>query len=233
MESHDDRLELLRRSAVLGRLSDAALVRILPFLTKRDFAAGDVIFERGEEGRSMLMVVSGVVKIRSYSLDGRELILNQMVRGEVFGELALLDGEPRSGDAVAVEDTQVLVLDRRDFLPFLAESGDVAADVIRLLCRRIRDTTELAEDAVFEELPHKLLRRIEIWADQLGVPQSNGILVKHGLTQREIGETIGMVRESVNKQLGTWRASGFLETGRGYILIRDLPGLRSSIDDLS
>ena len=85
------------------------------------YPAHHVVFRKGDPGDGMMAVVSGRIKIRSYSADGKELVLNVIRPGELFGEIALLDAKPRTADAVTMEACELLVLERRDFLPFLAD----------------------------------------------------------------------------------------------------------------
>lgn len=225
-----EKIEILKTTEVLGALGEQALGDLAGFLHTRKYGAGDTVFRRGEPGRSLMVVVQGRIKITNFSSEGKELLLNQMARGEVLGEIALLDGEPRSANAVAVEGAEVLVLDRREFIDYLERSSTVATELIRLLCKRLRRATSLAEDAVFQDLPRRLLRRIKAWADAYGDEGPDGLVVNHGLTQREIGEAIGMTRESVNKQLGEWRSHGLLRIENRRFVLPSLSALEDYVD---
>ena len=103
--------------------------------------AQETIFQKGDPGDSMMAVLRGRVKICTYSSEGRELVLNIIDRGGVFGEIALLDGRPRTADAVALEETELLVLQRGRFMPFLANNPELVARLFAVLCGRLRQTS--------------------------------------------------------------------------------------------
>src|SRR4051812_44908653 len=108
---------ILESNGLFGGLSAAELDRILGFARIESFRARDTIFLKGAPGRGLLAVLEGRVQIRAPGLDGREVTLNIIEAGEVFGEIALLDGRDRSADAVAMTDCKLLVIDRREFVP--------------------------------------------------------------------------------------------------------------------
>ena len=97
----------------------------------------------------MMVVVRGRVKVCSHSEDGKELVLNLINPGEVVGEIALLDGADRTADAVTLTETELLVLERRDFVPFLQRHPDACMRLFAVLCERLRKTSELLEEALF------------------------------------------------------------------------------------
>src|SRR3954468_16912099 len=115
--------------------------------------ANATIFQKGDPGDSMMAVLRGRVKVCAYSSGGKELVLNIVDQGGVFGEVALLDGRPRAADVVALEETELPVLERGRFLPFLAANPEVTARLFAVLCERLRRTSEHLEDALFLEAP--------------------------------------------------------------------------------
>ncbi len=223
-------MRVLERVSIFEELDPRTLEQLGSMFRGRSYDPGELVFRRGDEGNSMMVVVSGQVKMTSLSSDGRELIINMMGPGEVFGELALLDGHPRSTDAVTVEKSKILSLERRDFVPYLESNRQFTQSVIQLLCSRVRRTTMMTEGALFEDLAIRLLNQVLAWTTAYGERQGSKIIVRHGLTQREIGESIGMTRESVNKQLSHWRRLGLLEVRGRSLVILDLEGLRTSTE---
>ena len=136
----------VKRAALLGSSLFAAmrseeLDEILKFASERRFRRGQTIFQRGDSGSSMMAVLRGRVRISSVSADGKEVTLNVISPGEIFGEFALLDGKPRSNDAAASEDTLLLVVERRYFIPFLAQNQDLTLRLLAVLCDKLRRTS--------------------------------------------------------------------------------------------
>jgi CRP-like cAMP-binding protein len=179
------------------------------------------IFQKGDPGDSMMAVIRGRVKICTHSIDGKELVLNIINKGGLFGEIALLDGEPRTADAVALEETDLLVLDRARFQPFLAANPDIAQRLLGVLCKRLRQTSEHLEDALFLEAPSRLARWLLRLGETFGKPAGDGMRLDIKLSQQQLGSLIGVSRESVNKSLGEWQRAGVIAIDGGYIMLRD------------
>ncbi len=133
--------------------------------------------------------------------------------GDLFGEIALFDGEPRTADAVAVEPSELFVLRRGDFLNYLEKDARVAIRVIELLCRRIRWVSERMEETALLPFQVRLARRLAILVDDFGTDIQ--------ISQERLANYVGAARETVNRQLQIWRRAGLLDLGRGRILIRD------------
>ncbi len=179
-----------------------------------------------------MFVVSGRVKIVSVARSGAEVILNIMQPGQVFGEIALLDGEPRSADAIAATETHLLVLSRRDFLEMLSRNFDVALQMMAVLCNRLRQATLFVEDAVLLDSRTRLLHRLKLMANQYGTvePDGIGVRVAHGLSQQELGDAVGLTRVSINRVLSDWRDRGLIEAGRGWVVVRNFSALESVVE---
>ncbi len=157
----------------------------------------------------MMAVVRGRVKICIYSADGKELVLNIIDRGGMFGEIALLDGQPRSADAVAIEDTELLVLDRNRLMPFLTANPEIATRMIVVLCQRLRQTSEALEDALLRDAPSRVARGLLRLAATFGKQEPAGLRLDIKLSQQQIGNLIGISRESINKYIVEWTRAGY------------------------
>jgi CRP-like cAMP-binding protein len=173
----------------------------------------------------MMVVRHGRVKVSTHGECGKELVLNMFGPGEVFGEIALLDGSSRTADAITIDDCELLVLDRRDFIPFLLEHPDASVRMLEVLTHRLRRTTQLLEDVAFREGPARLARRFLRLAEFSGRDVDDGIFVDMALSQQQLGDMVGMTRESINKQLKQWRDEGLIVWSRGYYTITDMDGL--------
>jgi CRP-like cAMP-binding protein len=220
-----DRRALLREHFLLKALSDDELDRMLRFSSVQSYKPGEVIFRKGDPGEGMMAVLKGQIRIGVMSVEGKELIHNIINPGQVFGEIALLDGKERSADAVAIVPTDVLVVLRRDFLPFLESDAKLCIRLMTVLCEKLRQTSELAEDFMFLELRQRLAKRLVRLAQLYGRPWRRGVIINFRLPQRELAAMMGTSRESINKQLREWVEAGWLTVDRGNIAIHDLDAL--------
>src|SRR5438105_5856990 len=131
---------------------------ILRLSSERHAPRGTVIFQKGDPGSSLMAVLRGRVRVSSISSEGKEVTLNVISRGEIFGEIALLDAKPRSADATAIEDTQLLIVERRQFLPFLRQNDDLYLRLLAMLCDRLRRTSLALEELAMFDLPARMAR---------------------------------------------------------------------------
>jgi len=156
------------------------------------------------------------VKISVPSLEGKDAVFNFINAGGIFGEIALLDGHPRTADALAATNCQLMMVDRRDFLPLIRAHPDLAIKIIEVLCTRLRHTSEQVEDIVFLDLPGRLAKALLRLAESGG---GSSKTPKIAITQKEIGQIIGMSRESTNKQLRDWERRKWIRLERRGIVI--------------
>lgn len=220
-----DKKAVLAEHFLLAQLRPEELERLAASATLTHHPAQATIFEKGDPGRGMMAVIRGRVKICSYSLNGKELVLNIIGRGGLFGEIALLDGRPRTAHAVALEDTDLLVLERSRFLPFLTANPEIAVRLICVLCERLRQTSEHLEDALFLEAGPRLARWLLRLAGTFGKETKEGIRLDIKLSQQQIGNLVGISRESINKHLGDWQRTGHIQVVNGHITLRDRDAL--------
>lgn len=185
---------------------------------------------KGDPGNAMMAVLSGRVRICSYSTEGREVVLNVIGAGEVFGEIAMLDGGPRTADAFAMEKTELLVLSRRDFLPFLEKNPAVCVRLLQVLCERLRWTSAQVEDFFFLDLRGRLAKRLLFLADHYGEKAAKGEQTAVRFSQNLLASMVGTSREAVNKQLRAWEEGGLIDLKRGNITILDRAALEDEIE---
>ncbi|MBV8576838.1 MAG: Crp/Fnr family transcriptional regulator [Acetobacteraceae bacterium] len=216
----------LLASPIFQAMKPEELDGILRLASERSIPRGTVIFQKGDEGSSMMAVLSGRVRVSSVSAEGKEITLNVIDRGEIFGEIALLDAKPRSADATAIEKTQLLVVERRHFLPFLKQNDDLPLRLIAVLCERLRRTSLALEDIALFDLPARMARLLVKLGDDYGRQSPRGLRIDLKLSQRDISTLVASSRESVNKQLKAWRDDGVVDIESGYIVIRRLERLK-------
>jgi CRP-like cAMP-binding protein len=221
---------ILSQHFLLKHLSGADLQRLAQLATTRSYKANEVVFMKGDPGTAMMAVLSGRVRICSYSPEGREVVLNVIQPGEVFGEIALIDGGERTADAFAMDPTLLLVLSRREFLPFLEHSPQVCIRLLEVMCSRLRLTSSQVEDFFFLDLRARLAKRLLQLSETHGEPMPDG---KRGVrvSQHMLASMIGTSREAVNKQLRAWEGLGILDVKRGSITILKQQRLERIVDD--
>ena len=220
--SWESRRATVATNFLFANLTAAELDKVLALARVIRCAPRESVWRKGDYGNGMMAVLAGHVKLGSRAASGREFAFGIVSPGEIFGEIALLDGQARSVDATALDPCEILFIDRRDFIPFLADHPDISIRLMTALCARLRRTGQMIEDSALGLSP-RLARNLLHLADCHGRPAAGGGLhIELGLTQRELGELIGMSRESVNKQLGRWRRLGLIDIDRRTIVIRDL-----------
>jgi CRP-like cAMP-binding protein len=226
-ELNSARRQLLRRSPLFSRLGDAEADAILAHAKVVHYPHGATIFAKGEPGNSMMAVLSGRVTITAPSPDGRQVVLSILREGEVFGEIALLDGKERTADAKATMDCELLVVARHDFLSVLRHQPELCLPLLIVFCERIRRTDEQVEDFAFLHLETRIAKTLLRLAEEQNgghVAAPLGIRI----SQRALGEIVGGSRESVNKHLQDWKRAGIIAVEKGAIRIRDVAALSAS-----
>ena len=214
-----DKRAALASHVLFSNLEVAEREQLLTFGVERRFNDGQMIFQRGDAGTSMMLMLRDQVKISIVSDEGKELIFSIIPPGECFGEIALLDGQARTADAIAVGDCVLFVLARSDFIPFLERHPQVAIRLLVVLCGRVRATSDFIERLAFQNLPARLARLLLNLAATHGSTTPAGVRIACKLSQQEIGNLIASSRESVNKQLRTWQAAGLLKIEQGTITL--------------
>jgi CRP/FNR family transcriptional regulator, cyclic AMP receptor protein len=211
--------ELLARIPLFENLPREELDQLSALLRSRRYARGEVIFHQGDVGTSLHIVRKGQVAIRLSSSEGKEVTLTLLDRGDFFGELSLLDGETRSTDAVAREESDVLSLQREDFQRFLDTRPQVALGLLTTLSRLVRRVTQLVHDATFLDARTRLVRVLLGLAEQQGRSGAEGVVISQKLTQSELANLCGLTRESTNKWLRFFVREGLLSYEGGQITL--------------
>src|SRR3989440_639844 len=217
------KLSVLRKHPIFCDLEPEALDQLCRYAKHITLKRGASIFCKGDPGNSMFAVISGTVKISVSSPDGRNAILNLIGPGEIFGEIAVLSGEPRTADAIANAQCEIFVIDRREFLPFVKSQPALSMKFIQLLCERLRRTSEQVEQIILQNLPGRLASALIGLTEKRKLEPANHTIA---ITQQEISEMVGMTRESINKQLRAWAARKWVRLEHGAIVVLDVGSLR-------
>ena len=156
--THEEKRQIFQRHFLLGKLSSDEIDALISYARIERYPAGREIFAKGSPGQCLMAVLRGRVKISSLSVGGKEVVFAIFNAGDIFGEIAVLDSEERSADATAMTECELLVLDRRDFLPVLEGHADLCMILLRILCRRLRQTTEQVEDVMFLDFESRVAK---------------------------------------------------------------------------
>ena len=210
--------------AILGREELTALADLAG---ERRVARDTVVMHRGDPDCALLVLVLGRLRAGAVSIEGREVTIGLMEPGAVLGEVALLDGRPRSLDVVAMTDSLLLSVERRDFLPFLRARPDLMLRLMELLCDRLRRNSTAYEDLALAPLAVRLARLLLSLADVHGAPTPDGVQIRLALSQRDMATQIAATRERVNKQLRQWHEAGVLGDRDGRLVLRQPAALRA------
>jgi len=212
---------LLARCELFQGMSLEERKRVAELCIRRRFRAREVIFNQGEIGREMYIVVSGRLRGSATSEEGKELSFFILQESDLFGELALIDGETRSVTVTAIDSCELLVLRQIDFKTLLKQNDMIGLRLLSILAGKIRNTNSLYESSVFIEIPGRLAGKLLDLAEESGVEMDGGILIDIRLSQYDLGTLINASRESVNKQLKSWEAGKIIELRSGKIFIRE------------
>lgn len=209
----------LARVPLFAGFSKEEIDTLAGFLRLRRHPKGSIVFHKGDPGTTLYIVQSGEVKLTLSSAGGNEIILALVGSGGFFGELALLDGEARSANAVARIACELLALEREHLLRFLEQRPRAAASLLAALSRRLRRTTELVHEAAFLDVPARLASVLLQLTEARSQPGPDGIVRSPRLTQGELAELIGATRVSINKWLGIYEREGLIRCHKGLVTV--------------
>ncbi|MEM0986012.1 MAG: Crp/Fnr family transcriptional regulator [Pseudomonadota bacterium] len=232
MTEDADLIDLLGASDMFEALSPEALALIASNGRKRAMKRGEVLFSVGDPGDALFAVCSGRVLLSRFTSEGKEIALAAMERGGVFGELSLIDGEPRSADAAVVEAGELFVLSRAAFRQALETDVSISMAMLEVLSRRLRVTNRLVESVSFLELGPRLARLLLAIAASGTTTEDGEIVLPARYTQSELAKRIAASRESVSKQIAQWSRDGVIGQRDGKIVLIDVDRINEWADDM-
>lgn len=218
-------IHVLKRIPLFASLSEADHLKLIRLLRREKLRKGEILFRQGDEGRTLYLILQGRIRI---SLSGRTdtVTLAILGQGDFFGEMALLDGLPRSADAEALENSHLYALNRNDFLSFLAENQKAVREVLSSISLRLRNADNLYAEMCFLKVSVRLARRLVELSEQQPPDEKKPGEWRLKISQRELGNILGVSRESINKELKRLRERGIVSTSRNHIRIHDLASLK-------
>ncbi|MFW2404438.1 MAG: Crp/Fnr family transcriptional regulator [Gammaproteobacteria bacterium] len=211
--------ELLRGNALFAALPDESFAQVVSLAHVRSFPKGQSIFMQGDPGDALYGVVSGKVLISASGADGKEISLNLQEPGTLFGEIALLDGQPRTANATTAAKSELVVIQRNHFHELLKREPTLTIQLLELVCERIRWTSSMAEDSALLPVPARLAKRLLTMSRLSGKAHAHGVELR--ISQAELANFLGVSRQIVNQYLQQWKRSGAVELGRGRIVVTD------------
>ena len=226
-----DRRDMFASHTLFRDLEPAAINKIADLGVVRRLDANQLLFSKGDEGDALYGVMQGRIRISAGAPSGKEVIINIMQPGELFGEIALLDGGPRTADATSMGKSELLQIRRPEFVSFIEREPKIANHFLKLLCDRLRTTTEMLEDSVFLSLPGRLAKRLLSMARAENEPTSPDQPLDLKISQADLGQYLGVSRESINKHLQLWQRQQWIALGRGKVTILDVEHLQELVDD--
>jgi len=214
--------DLLRRVSIFSHLDQAGLAAIERLMEIRTCSGEAVITGQEDPGDSLFVLVRGKVKVVLYGESGREMILSIFKSpGDFFGEMSLLDNQPRSATILAVEPSTLLILKRRDFQAHLEANPRTAVAVLTELSRRLRHADEVIGNLALLDVYGRVARKLREMAEADGEETEEGVVIRERPTQQEMAATIGTSRETVSRVLSELARRGYIEmTGRRLLIRR-------------
>ena len=218
--SQKDEEEAVRRAPIFTAIDEVSAASLRASMTAIKVTKGQVIFKEGDAGDRLFVVISGKLKLGTYSNDGRENLLSILGPGDMFGELSLFDPGPRT--ATAVVDSKLLALAHDQVIGLVKEHPQVALQLLRRLAQRLRKANEVLSDLVFADVPGRVAKAIIELSERFGTQKDNGLHVNHDLTQEELAQLVGASRETVNKALADFATRGWIKLEPRSVIVLDL-----------
>lgn len=216
-------IPVLQRVPLFSQLSAVELQRVVDVARERAYPRNSVILFEDDPGDALYVVATGQVKVVLIGEDGREVILSVMGPGEFFGEMSLLDDEPRSAHVIAMEDSSLAVLRREDFEGLLTATPQIALALLRELSRRLRRADEKVGSLVLLDVQGRVARLLLDMAGEEG-----GDRITRRLTHHTIAQMIGSSRETVSRTMRDLTDKGLIAVQRRDIVIRDRAALEAA-----
>ncbi|MEE2692836.1 MAG: Crp/Fnr family transcriptional regulator [Pseudomonadota bacterium] len=222
----------LKRNPLFEDLPESDFNSMIATAAPLVFKTRQRLFNQGDPGGSLIILLSGRVKVSVVAPNGKDCILSFMGPGEIIGEMTLLDGGPRTASVEALEPTRGLEVARRNFLPLIERNPQTAIRIIDLLCRRLRATSQMVEDSAVLGAAPRLARALLRLAAQHGKTIDDHVHIDLPLSQSALGARAGLLRESVNRQLRVWEEEHVIAREEGHIVLMQPDVLQGVADEL-
>ncbi|MBC3179539.1 CRP-like cAMP-activated global transcriptional regulator GlxR [Corynebacterium lujinxingii] len=211
--------DTLARAGIFQGVDSEAVAALISEMDTVEFPKGTTIFEEGEPGDRLYIIVDGKIKLARHAPDGRENLLSVMGPSDMFGELSIFDPGPRTSSAVCVTDVTCATMDSTMLRQWIDNHPEISQQLLRVLARRLRRTNASLADLIFTDVPGRVAKTLLQLANRFGVHEGGALRVNHDLTQEEIAQLVGASRETVNKALATFAHRGWIRLEGKSVLI--------------
>lgn len=214
--------ELFRQVPLFAGLEDEDLESLIGVANRRKYPKDGVVFFENDAGDALFMIISGRVKVTILSDDGREIILAMLSEDDFFGEMSLLDNEPRSATAIALQETEMVVLHQRDFLTIVEKRPRVLINLLSVLSSRLRKANQQIGNLALHDVYGRVARFLLEMASEDGERQADGRISFRRPTHQEIANMIGATRETVSRMISDLHRQGYIEISGKNVIIQDV-----------
>lgn len=208
---------ILQRNFLFCDLPESALDQLASLASRKTFRKGEVVFLQGDAGDALYGVISGSIRIATSNNDGKQIFLNMMEHGDVFGEISVIDGQPRTATAEAADPTSLIVIQRRDFRNLMERESVVAIHLLQILCQKLRWTTDIVHEAILLPAPGRIAKRLLHLVAAHGRESDAGLELR--MSQADLANFLGVSRQIVNQNLQEWREAGWIDLQRGRVIV--------------
>ena len=211
----------LARAGIFQGVDPDAVAALIADMETVTFPRGTTIFDEGEPGDRLYIIVDGKVKLARHAPDGRENLLSVMGPSDMFGELSIFDPGPRTSSAVCVTEVTAATMNSTMLKQWIDTHPEISQQLLRVLARRLRRTNASLADLIFTDVPGRVAKTLLQLANRFGMQEGGALRVNHDLTQEEIAQLVGASRETVNKALATFAHRGWIRLEGKSVLIVD------------
>lgn len=216
---------VLKTTALFGALAEPELAVLAARMSRKRFAAGELLFSEGEPCNGLYIVLSGRVRIFKTSVSGREQVLSIEGAGGTVAELPVFDGGPYPASVIALDETEIAFLSRRDFQGFCMEHPEVALKVLAVVGARLRQLVAIIEELSFTTIRQRLASTLLKLAQNEGTKTARGVEFRLPASHQEMASQLGTVRELISRNLTRLQAEGLLEVNARDVVVKDMKGL--------
>jgi len=228
-----DLAAVLEKTALLSSLSQPELQTLAARTVRKLFSAGELLFSEGEPCNGLHIIAQGKVRLFKTSVNGREQVLSVNATGESVAEIPVFDGGPYPASAVALEETEIVFISRRDFNAYCLEHPEVPLKVLTVVGARLRNLVGIIEELSFTTIRQRLISTLLKLAQSEGRKTARGIELQLPASHQELANQLGTVRELISRNLMRLQAEGLLDVDARQIVVKDVEGLSALLDAAS
>jgi CRP/FNR family transcriptional regulator len=225
-----DLAAVLGKTALLSSLSQAELQMLAARSVRKLFSTSELLFSEGEPCNGLHIIARGKVRLFKTSVNGREQVLSVNVSGESVAEIPVFDGGPYPASAVALEETEIVFISRRDFNAYCLEHPEVPLKVLTVVGARLRHLVGIIEELSFTTIRQRLISTLLKLAQSEGRKTARGIEFQLPASHQELANQLGTVRELISRNLMRLQAEGLLDVDARNIVVKDMKGLSALME---